>query len=123
MDDLAPEVRELIARHFDSVESLEVVMLLRRSPQTFWAAPAVAEQLGMRPDTATSKLDALRRAGILAVGAQTGAFRYAPHDDDLRKSIDELACAYAERRVSVINMIYAQNLERLRAFSNAFRVK
>lgn len=121
--DLTPALRDLIARFFDSVESVELVMLLRRSPQTFWAPAAMAEQLGIREDVARRKLDALSRGGILAVGSETGAFRYAPKDDDIRSGVDELAAAYAEQRVNVINTIYSANLERLRAFSNAFRVK
>jgi hypothetical protein len=123
VDGLPQEVRDLIVSDFDSVESVEIVLLLRRSPQTFWAARAVAEQLGIRADIAGAKLDALGRRGILSVGGQTGAFRYAPKDAAVAKAIDALAAAYADRRVSVINTIYSANLERLRAFSDAFRVK
>lgn len=122
-DGLTPALRDLIARHFDSVESVEMVLLLRRSPQTFWASTAVAEQLGIREDVARRKLDALSRNGILTVGAETGAFRYAPNDDTVKSGVDDLAAAYADQRVNVINTIYSANLERLRAFSNAFRVK
>ncbi len=68
MAGLTPEVHEMIARAFDSVESIEIVMLLRRSPQTFWAAAAVAEQLGMRPEVAAAKLNALQREAILKKG-------------------------------------------------------
>jgi predicted ArsR family transcriptional regulator len=123
LDGLSPHIRELIARAFDSVEAVEIVMLLRRSPETFWGAPAVAEQLGIALKTAQAKLDALHHHGIVTVGERTGAFRYAPKDDTLKAGIDDLAAAYADRRVSVINTIYSANLERLRAFSNAFRVK
>lgn len=120
---LPSEIHDLITTAFDSVESVEIFMLLRRSPQTYWGKPAIAEQLGIRPEIARAKLDALRRSGIVTVGANTGAFRYLPADDDLRRRLDELADAYTNRRISVINTIYAANLERLRAFSNAFRVK
>lgn len=99
------------------------MLLLRRSPQTFWAAAAVAEQLGLQERVVRSKLDGLAKNGILSVGDATGAFRYLPKENTLAKQIDELATAYAERRISVINTIYSANLERLRAFSNAFRMK
>lgn len=113
----------MIARHLDSVESIDILLLLRRSPQTYWGSPAIAEQLGIAPDIARAKLDALRGANLVAVGEQTGAFRYGPPDERTRIAVDELAAAYANRRVSVINTIYSENLERLRAFSNSFRVK
>jgi hypothetical protein len=123
MTGLTPELQEFVHRTFDSVESIEIMMLLRRSRESFWAVPAVAEQLGLRPQLAQEEMDALRTHGVLAVGAQTGAFRYAPGDTALSQRLDELATVYADRRVSVINLIYSANLERLRAFSNAFRVK
>lgn len=123
MDVLSPEVQELIARHLDSLESVEILLLLRRSPQTYWGAPAIAEQLGIAPDITRAKLDTLRGSGMIAVGEQTGAFRYAPSDDRTKTAVDDLAAAYANRRVSVVNTIYSANLERLRAFSNSFRVK
>ena len=123
MDVLNAEVRELIARHLDSVESIEILLLLRRSPQTYWGAPAIAEQLGINPDIARAKIEALRSSGMITVGEQTGAFRYGPPDEQTRSAIDELAALYANRRSSVINEIYSANLGRLRAFSNSFRVK
>lgn len=123
MDVLNPEVRELIAHHLDSLESVEILLLLRRSPRTYWGAPAIAEQLGIAPEIARAKLDALRSSGMIAVGEQTGAFRYAPADDRTKNAVDELATAYANRRASVVNSIYSANLDRLRAFSNSFRVK
>ena len=120
---LTSEVQELIARVFDSVASVEIVLLLRRSPQTYWAAPAIAEQLGLRSEIVQAKLDALTRHRILKMGEQTHAFRYAPEEKETAARLDHLAAAYADHRVSVINTIYSANLERLRAFSNAFRVK
>jgi hypothetical protein len=120
---LTPELQDLIARVFDSVESVEIVLLLRRSPHTYWGVPAVAEQLGIRPEVAQAKLSALADLRILKVGEQTGAFRYAPDDTKVSANLDDLAAAYAHYRVSVVNTIYSANLERLRAFSNAFRVK
>jgi hypothetical protein len=123
MAGLTSEVHELIARAFDSVESIEIMMLLRRSPQTFWAAAAVAEQLGMKPEVAAAKLDALQRQDILQKGEATGAFRYAPAGEALNQQVEELAAEYTGRRANVINTIYSANIERLRAFSDAFRVK
>ena len=122
MDGLAPQLRGFIAEHFDSVESVEIVLLLRRSPQTFWAPAAVADQIGIREAVAGAKMNALARSGILTAGTETHSFRFAPRDETLDKLAGELAVAYADRRVSVINTIYSANLERIRAFSNAFKV-
>ena len=99
------------------------MLLLRRSPQTFWAPAAVADQLGIKPAVASVKLDALHRRGILQSSESTPAYRFAPTDEPTAKSVEDLVRAYEDQRVNVINAVYSANLERLRTFSNAFRMK
>jgi hypothetical protein len=120
--ELTRETRSFLAEVFDSVESVEIVLLLRRSPDTFWTSKAVASVLGVREDLAAKKLSALDAAKLLTCGESTGAYRYAPGEAALASRVDELADVYAGQRIDVINLIYSSNLERLRAFSNAFKV-
>jgi hypothetical protein len=96
----------------DSVEALELLLLLRRSPETFWTAEAAAQQLGMTPDLADRKLSRLVDAQVLVRGRETGAYRFAPATDAARTLIDKLVALYDQQR-----------MEKLRAFSNAFRLK
>lgn len=116
-------IREFIARCFGSVDALEVTMLLRRSPGTFWSPAAVAEQLGIREDIAARHMSALAAQDILITAPESAAYRYAPNDEEVAVRITELAALYSERRISVINAIYSANLERLRTFSRAFKLK
>jgi hypothetical protein len=117
---LSPEARKLLGDPIDSVESLELLFLLRRSPNTFWTADAAAQQTGIRPQVSSRKLAQLADAKLLVRGRETGAYRFAPAGEAL-PSIDELADEYAERRAGVINAIYSASEERLLAFSDAFR--
>jgi hypothetical protein len=123
LTDLAPELRDLISGCFDSAESIEIVLLLRRSPDTFWSPVATAQQLGIREEVARTKMMQLASARLIVPAEHSHAFRYAPADEEMRKRIDELADAYSERRIAVINTIYSANLEKLRTFSDAFRLK
>jgi hypothetical protein len=92
--DLKPRVRELLARSFTSVDSLEIVVLLQRS-DAFWTPQAIAQQLGISAAAADEKLRALTSAHILARGAQTDAYRFAPAEQ-IAAEIDELLRLYAE---------------------------
>jgi len=103
------------------VESIEILLLLRRS-EAYWSSEAVAQRLGIAKQVAATKLDALARGGLLLVGGDTGAYRYAPKRDVSRDAVDKLVAAYEEQRIAVINTIYSANLQRLRAFSNAFKL-
>jgi hypothetical protein len=119
---LRPEVQQLIGDCIDSVEAVEILLLLRRS-EAYWTSDAVATQLGMKPQLAAAKLRALTDGKLLVVGSGSGAFRYAPPTPEARQAIDLLAAAYADQRIHVINAIYSANLEKLRAFSDAFKLK
>ena len=90
----------------------ELLLLLRRTPDTFWSADAAAQKLGIRADLASRKLSRLVDAKLVVRGRDTGAYRYAPGSDAVRALIDRIADAYEQR-----------HLEKLRAFSDAFRLK
>jgi AraC-like DNA-binding protein len=120
--ELSHDTRAFIAETFDSVESIEIVLLLRRSPNTYWTAKAISDVLGMREELVARRLSALEAARLLRHGQSSGAFRYDPADSGLTERMDGLAEAYAGRRADVMNVIYSANLERLRAFSDAFRL-
>jgi DNA-binding IclR family transcriptional regulator len=79
---------------FDS-ESLQILALLARS-DAYWTGKAISQQLGIPEDVVSTKLVALSAARILVRGKETGAYRFAPASD---------------------------HLDRLRAFSDAFRLK
>jgi DNA-binding IclR family transcriptional regulator len=70
----------------DSVEALHILLLLRRSPDTFWRSEALSQKLGIALDVVERKLVELTDAGVLVRGARTGAYRYAP--DPLRTFAD-----------------------------------
>ena len=123
MTPLPQELHRFIAEAIDSVESLEILLLLRRSPDTFWASTAVAQQLGLSQAVADARLRNLQKGELVVSGSATGAFAYAVKSAERHALVDRLALAYAEQRIHVINTIYSENLERLRAFSNAFRLK
>lgn len=119
---LPPTLVEFIGRYIDSIETLEILLLLKRSPETYWMPTAIESHLGIRPGLAERYLRELLDNGFIVRG-MTGAFRYSPSGDAYDESIAELAAAYAEQRVAVVNTVFSQNLARLRAFANAFKVK
>jgi DNA-binding IclR family transcriptional regulator len=117
---LTPPLEVFLAGRIDSVETLEVLLLVARGAAP-WSAAAAAERLGIDPDVCAAKLDSLASAGLLSRDA--GEFRYSPENEDLRKLVAELGREYTDRRANVINVIYSANLDRLRKFAEAFRLR
>ncbi len=114
-------VARFIADHIDSVEQMEVLLLLRREPHRRWDADAVGRELRIAAASAGDRLRDLAGRGLLE-GAQDG-YRYAPESPSLGDAVDQLDAAYGERRVSVINHIFSRPSERISTFADAFTLR
>ena len=121
---LPPRVQRLIAAHIDSIEKLEVLLLLRARAEQPWTAEAVSRELRISEGSATRRLADLAERGLLVLeGSSTPSYRYGPSRGEDDVAVAELARSYAERRVSVISYIFSRPLETVRGFADAFRFK
>ena len=118
---MTPEIEQLIATHLTSVEQVEVLLLLRRSPETFWSVEALAGQLFIAEPAADRAARELVRAGWAQEGNSGRVFRFSA-DEEARRKIDALAAEYRDRRLEVINAVFSANLTRIRSFADAFRL-
>jgi hypothetical protein len=122
--DLPEAVRRLIADHIDSVEQLEILLLLHQHPERSWTAESVARELRVSPLSAGDRLKDMARAAILSkVKGSEGEYRYAPESPQMGEAVSGLATAYAERRVTVINLIFSKPVDKIRTFADAFRLR
>lgn len=120
---LPAAVRALIARSIHSMAALELLLLLHRSPDTYWTASAAASSLEAPEEAIASALDSLLRQGLLVEARETVAFRYAPRNEDDREAVDALASAYEQHRLPVFDAVYAARSGAIEAFAEAFRIR
>lgn len=122
---LPEAVRRFIADHIDSVEQLEILLLLHHHHQgRTWTAEAVARELRIASVSAGERLEDLVQDSLLTrVGGDPMEYRYAPGSAMLDEAVKGLATAYAERRVTVINLIFSKPVDRIRTFADAFRLR
>lgn len=123
MPNFPKEIHDFVVRHFDSVEAIEIMILLQRSANTFWGVAAVSQRLGIPEEVVARKLAVLKQNGLLLAAEQSTAYRFAPADSEDVRLANDLANLYNDRRIGVINIVYSVNLQKLRAFSNAFKLK
>ena len=124
-NELPDDVRKVIADHITSVEQLEILLMLRGSPQDEWSARRVSEEMRTSDRSAATRLADLAARGFLA-SRQSGAdalFRFEPASAWLRRATDLLAQAYAERRYTVIELIFSKPIDNLRLYADAFRFR
>jgi len=116
------DVERLIASHIDSVEKLEVLLLLRGERDRHWTSDEVSRELRRNPSTVTRALGQLAGRGLLS-GSPAEGFRFEPAEPELEQQVTRLAETYAARRVSVIQLIVANPMDSVTTFADAFRLR
>jgi hypothetical protein len=123
-DEIPDQIRQFIAEHFNSVEQLEALLLLRADPGRDWDAVQLSQALYTQPVAAAMRLADLKARGFLTVAESSPPrYRYQPANPDLGSRIDLLAEVYRERRVTVITLIYSRPIDPAQAFADAFRLR
>lgn len=124
MGELSNELKEFIAGHFHSVIRLEVLLLLSEDRNKVWSADTVDRKLNLTPASAKAHLDELVSQGLLRLvdGPTDERYRYRPSSDKLDKTVGQLSNAYATQRVAVLTMIFANPVDKVRLFTEAFRM-
>jgi hypothetical protein len=123
-DGIPEDVKRFIAEHVDSVEALEVLLLLKNNPDKEWRAEDVSRELYTQPESAAMRLAELESIDLLAVRDESGLlYRYSPGTGTLDQTVSGLSRAYKERRVTVISLIFSKPIDKIRTFADAFKIK
>jgi hypothetical protein len=116
------KLEQFIAEKIHSIEEVEILALLFRSPDTYWTTTAISQHLSLKEEVVATKVRDLERRGLVLRGQTGGNFRFAGGSEDLKRDVAMLVDAYRDQRVTVINAVYSANLTRLRSFADAFKL-
>lgn len=119
--DIPKPVRVFIARHLTSVEELDVLLMLRAVPDKVWSVDEIRLALSSSEHAIRVRLRHLVQHRLVD-SKDDGTFCYGVDAGD-RRTVDDLADAYAKRRAAVIALIFATPSEGVRSFSDAFRFR
>jgi hypothetical protein len=119
---LPEDVHRFLHQHIESVEQLEVLLLLWRAPERGWSSDEVATAVYSHPSSVVRRLAMLYGQGLLRE-REPGCYQYAPRTAELHDTVTRLDHIYRERRVAVITLIASKPIENVRAFSDAFRIR
>ena len=121
---LSENVKKFIIDHINSVEQLEVLLLLHSHKQKEWSAREASQELRINQDSAKVRLADLHSRGLLAVRESSDPlYRYQPQKPNFAQTVDDLAKAYPEYRVTVINLIFSKPIDKIRTFADAFKFR
>lgn len=121
MAELSREVVRFITRHIESVEELEVLLLLRDQREKEWSAAEISKALRATQSSIELRLDRLRSLKLIEQQGDTRSVY--PTNHPLEADIAQVAEAYRSRKTKVIEQIFTGPSRTARSFSDAFRVR
>jgi hypothetical protein len=116
------EVLAFVQSSFKSVWVLEVLLTLRRDAARSWHGDELVRELRSSQVVVTEALNSLRNLGMVK-DEPGGTFAYQPASPTLDALAAAMAGLYAVKPTSVIRAISLAPNEKLRIFSDAFRLK
>ena len=124
MSNLPDNVIAFIRKHIDSVEQLEMLLLLKRRADRDWTAAQVSRELSSHPDSATARLSEFCSKGLVIEkrSAESISYQYRPIPG-LDSTLAQVAQAYGMYPVRLINLIFSKPIDRIRTFSDAFKFR
>ena len=121
---LPAEVQEFIAGNIDSLEQLEILLLLREYQQESWTVERLYDRIRSNVESIRLRLEQLAGQRLVAIIAgNPPSFQYQPADEKLKQAVEQLSVAYRERRISVLEQVFSKPLLPLKGFAEAFRIR
>ncbi|HLI97118.1 MAG TPA: hypothetical protein VKT72_13700 [Candidatus Baltobacteraceae bacterium] len=111
--------RTFINKNISSVEQIEVLLILHANPERVWTVDEISAILRSSPNSIRSRLTVLADRNLCR--AAEGGYRYRA-SGRLDEMVEVLASQYAERRFSVIELVFSRPDAAL-SFADAFRLR
>lgn len=122
-DGLSDELVQFIFENIDSVEILEVLLLLRAKSGQYMNAEMINAELRANVESIKTRLAHLIALGLIKNDSENSLhFRYAPATPELSALVDSLAEGYKIRRQKIFSIIFSP-AKRMRDFAEAFVVR
>lgn len=120
---LPPPLRAFLHTCIESIDQVELLMMLRGSDR-FRSAREVASESGVSPAAARGNLETLSARGLLEVrvGDET-TYRYRPKSEELGRYCDLLAQHYITSRPAVLGFVATESRLSIKRFADAFKLR
>ena len=115
------DVSEFLQGSFRSVWSLELLLLLQGQPDRAWTPQQLIAELRSSEAVIRQGIGDLLAAGMIVTEGDDQV-RYAPASDSLRDIVPRVIRAYQIESSNVRRLIVQGSSEKLRNFSEAFRI-
>jgi hypothetical protein len=117
-------VRRFLTDQVGSAERLDLLLFLHRHPTRWWAAEALAAELGMPADAVQSHLEHLSARNLLDVRvAESVIYCYHPVREDLSQLVEEVSRVHYRHRDALLAVLTRRGSDSARLFADAFQLR
>jgi hypothetical protein len=118
------EVEHFIAEAIESVEQLEILLLLYEDPSRSWTVPEINQKLRSSLYSVETRMAPLLARGLVERGTESPpAYRYARREATLEARVAALKVAYRDYHTAVIEKIYSRPTDRVMDFARSFQLR
>jgi hypothetical protein len=119
--DLPQDVVDFILKNIDSVEQLEILLLLRETAPRIWTHDELSHSLHSTNSSIEKRLSDLCSKGFVRCESKTST--YNTGSDDSEKTIQNVIETYKTKKTRVIELIFSKPNPSLIGFANAFKLR
>ena len=123
-DDLPPEVRLFLENAINSIEQLQVLLLLYIKPDRAWSISEIATELRSVDTSIEKRLNDIYQKQILEKYKDDEKLhKFLPASSTMRTLIENVAYQNQLRPYQVIDAIYSAPSKSIQDFADAFKVR
>ena len=119
--EISVNLKQFIFEFVDSVELIEVLLLIRNHSEKWFSAIQISAELRSNPKSITNRLGKLANIGLLEQDSDKDLFRFKPETTQLSALVAELSNEYLLRRHAIFELIFSSS-KTARQFADAFIV-
>lgn len=121
--EILPEgVRNLIARSIRSASHIEALMCLRQDSDRAWTAQELARELRTNASMVENQMRELGEL-VATIGGTPARYRYNKVSEETDKNVIALIDHVRTHSRAVLDAIYANPIDTIRSFADAFKIK
>jgi hypothetical protein len=126
-EDIPDHLKAFLRDVVTTFEALEAILCLHAQPGRAWSTDDLAAAIRISVPSAAETLEALHRNAVVAIDTRNPAplYRYSPATPVVERAANDLARTFSEQRASILRVMNAYAVERVRsnavrAFAHAF---
>ena len=121
---LPPSIQSFLRDDVETLQQLELLIVLMNDPGRWWDAPAVARQIGVEISDARAGLERLASRNLLAITISSDVrYRFQPGTPALRETTDRVAETIRRNSLDVYRFVAGLRNRAVRDFADAFRIR